>query len=470
MLASKDRSDGKSQAFLTTSLSVGYSIPALPVAFVFGSLGVLQGIYAKHFGLALTTIASVVMVSRIFDAITDPMIGYCTDRCYERGISRKPFIITGGLLFIVASWFLYVPFGLDTTEGNQIVSTWYFLGWFLAYYLAHTLFEVPHLAWSNDLVTQPNEKNKIYTMRAFCTSLGSQLFYILPLLPLFPTNEITPVTFKWSILIAGVIMIITLLISTQYVPKSSLTLDSPTVTKGRQKTTPRGGIGMIIKNKPFLVLLLACAFMFLGFGMWNSLLFLFVDVYLGLGDKFAQLYLISATLTLVSLKLWNYIINRWGKQRSWCSGMLLMAAGILCFTQLSPEKTGQLSLLFCMALTILGFTVYFVAGPSLLSDIVDYGILKFGVDRSATYFSIYGLIFKTVTTFGAAVGLFVAGWYGFDATAIQHNESAVAGLRLSIAWLPSFFILTSIFFISRIPIRRRQYGIIRRFIDSRKKL
>ena len=88
---------------------VAYGLPLLPLYFLFGPITILQGIYVKYFGLPLTAVATVLLIARLFDAVTDPIIGYCADRYYTRHGSRKPLIVVGGLLFIISSWFLYVP-------------------------------------------------------------------------------------------------------------------------------------------------------------------------------------------------------------------------------------------------------------------------------------------------------------------------------------------------------------------------
>ena len=126
----------KAQTSLTQPQALAYGLPLLPLYFLYGPIAILQGIYAKHFGLALTTIATVLFVARLFDAVSDPIIGYCADRYHARRGNLKPFVISGGVLFIVASWFLYVP----PTD----VSCGYFLVCFLAFYLAYTLFEIPN--------------------------------------------------------------------------------------------------------------------------------------------------------------------------------------------------------------------------------------------------------------------------------------------------------------------------------------
>ena len=129
---------------------LSYCAPAISVFWIYAPVTILQGIYAKYYGFSLTTIAAIILVARLFDAITDPLIGYFSDRYYRRTGSRKPFVLAGGLLLIISSYFLYIPFGVDTASimsGNSLegpaVSVVYFTTWFLLFYLAYTLFEIP---------------------------------------------------------------------------------------------------------------------------------------------------------------------------------------------------------------------------------------------------------------------------------------------------------------------------------------
>ena len=59
---------------LTTRAQIAYALPVASNAFIMQPVVLIQGIYAMYFGLSLTTIATVLLLSRIFDAITDPLI------------------------------------------------------------------------------------------------------------------------------------------------------------------------------------------------------------------------------------------------------------------------------------------------------------------------------------------------------------------------------------------------------------
>ncbi|MDB4032586.1 MFS transporter, partial [Porticoccaceae bacterium] len=170
---------------ISPSHCLTYAMPVMAVHFLYGPVAILQGIYAKYFGVALTTIASVILIARLFDAFSDPLIGYVSDSYCRRVGNRKPFIVFGAILLVVSSYFLYVPIDPELVTSDTRISKMYFLGWFLAFYLSFTLFEIPHLAWGGEIAKNSLQKNSIYTFRTLFMFLGHILFFLLPLLPVF---------------------------------------------------------------------------------------------------------------------------------------------------------------------------------------------------------------------------------------------------------------------------------------------
>ena len=452
---------------LTAFQAVSYGLPLLSVSFLMGPITLLQGIYAKHFGVALTTIAAVLLIARIFDAVIVPVIGYCADRYQARHGNRKPFVLAGAVLFIISGWFLFVPFGFDPEQANSSVSAGYFLVWFLAFYLGYTLFEIPHIAWGGELATTAQEKNTVYSIRTCCALLGALLFFAMPLLPWFETAEFTPQTLKWSVLVAGLLMLPLVYLCLRYVPNRPALLADTPHCRQTQKETPRVVIDALFTNKPFLILTAAYVCTGFGSGMYFTLLFIFADSYLDLGRNFALVFATSFGLSIVSLRVWFLLANRWGKQVTWITGMALVTIGTFGIGFLSPQSTGWCELFLCMALISSGYGAFNIMVASLLSDVVDYGTWKFGTDRAATYFSFYTFVNKAVNALGGGLVLFIAGWVGFDPTATSHSDTAIGGLRLAGAWIPALCILLSIFFIARIPMTARRHEIIRRSLDRR---
>lgn len=481
MSLNKTSSETESVLVLSPFLTFLYGVPLVAFSFLLGPMAILQGIYVKYFGLALTSIAAVLLVARLFDAITDPIIGYWADKYYALQGTYKPFIISGGVLFIIASWFLYVPYqfivGSDEVSAN--VTTQYFLVWFLVFYLAYTLFEIPHLAWGSELASKSLEKNRIFGFRSLCAFVGVLLFYAMPLLPIFETSEFTPETLKWSVIVAGSLMMPMIYGCTKAVP-SRFGRSEARYKKHMQLAISGCQSNMhlnrrqswwdvthdMFANKPLRILTVAHLCGGLGSGMWFTLVFLFADSYLRLGEQFAMVYVISFGVSIIALKLWYELALIFGKQAILATGMVLVVIGSLSTGFLSPES-GGMWLLFCMTLIFCGYAAFSIMLPSLLSDIVDYGSLKFGKDHTASYFSLYTLLNKSAAALGGSLSLALAGWYEFDPTVASHSDETIAGLRTVVAWIPALITLVSIIFILHIPITHRRHEIILRRLDTR---
>ena len=207
---------------------LAYASPVATTSFLIGPMAVIQGIYAKYFGLPLTTIAAILLIARVFDAVTDPLIGFYSDRYYARNNTRKPFILCGGLLLVISSYFLYVPIDLNLLQnlgegtGPVTVSSGYFLGWFIVFYFSWTLFEIPHLAWANELTGDTREKNIVYSQRGAAGWLGILFFYSVPLLPIFETNEFTPHSLSLAVLLVSSLMLLLLYFCLKITPNSGI--------------------------------------------------------------------------------------------------------------------------------------------------------------------------------------------------------------------------------------------------------
>ena len=89
---------------------LAYSLPSLPLAALYFGLYVLLGeFYSTEFGLSLSAIGLIFIVVRLFDAFSDPVMGYISDNFSTRFGRRRPWVLLGGLIFIYSVWMLFVP-------------------------------------------------------------------------------------------------------------------------------------------------------------------------------------------------------------------------------------------------------------------------------------------------------------------------------------------------------------------------
>lgn len=442
-----------------------YVAPQLGLALLLGPLvTVLGGIYAKYHGLSLATIAAVMLVARIFDALTDPLIGYYSDRWRVRMGSRKPFILIGALLLVPCSYFLFVP--------PTVVSGAYFTFWYMAFYLTLTIFTIPYLAWANEFTEASKDKTLVFSLLSAVGLSGSALFFLIPLLPFSVSTEITPEVLRATVLIGSVIFLVGLAIALILVPDGREPQLNQLATEDSLKRISilqriMQVISGFLSNKPFLLYVGAFMCLGIGYGMWAGLFFIYVDTFLRLGEDFSKLSLWGMVCGALAIPIWYRLSLYWGKPQAWLVGMVLLMLVFVLTSVLRPGPSGLYALFALNMLMTFSIASMNVISIPMLCDTIDYGRLNDGEERNALYFSIQALLTKLQLAIGGALGLAIVGWFGFDVNATEQTPLSITGLRLSISWLPAFFVILAMFFIAKMPLTEKRMEIIRQRLKTR---
>ena len=440
------------------SQQMAYALPAISIGVLLNLMGVVQGIYAKYFGVALTTIAAVVLVVRLFDVVTDLLIGCLSDRQFARTGSRKTFIFCGCLLFLVSSYFLFIPLTPAQLDASVDVSIIYFCCWSFLFYLAYTIFEIPHQSWGAGLASTSEEKNSIFSWRFVAITLGTLLFTLVPFVPIFATAEFTPETLRWSVYLVAMLLLPSLYLCLKKAPNPVAVHSAPKSYRIRWST--------LLQNKPMLLFFAAYLFYGTGVGILFGILFIYIDSYLGLGEHYASMVLIGTVVALGSVPIWRQLANRVGKKTVWIAGKVFLCAGALRLAFMSPDDAVYLDLVWSYILFQFGFVAGGISAPSLLSDLIDYSNWKFKTESTASYYGLYTLMTKGFVALGSALGIMLFGWYGFDPSAPAYTAETAFAVHLAVGWLPILLYLIAILFIWLIPIDTQRHRIIRRRLDS----
>jgi len=451
----QDRSTDADNAMSQLDM-MAFGSPYAPVVFLLiPTFSILPGVYAKYFGIELMTIAAIMFYARMFDAVTDAVIGYFSDLHVKRGGRRKTWVICGCMALMVTAYFLYTP--------PPKVSTQYYLFWLVSFYLFWTIVDIPHGAWGAEIATSYNNRAKLFSYRVAFSQVGTIGFFALPFLPLFSSDEYTPEVLRIAIYIGILVMVPILIFVFFKGPNGNAIL-----VKGAARNTFKTTAISIIKNKPLRLFMMTYIAASISFGMWTGLVFLYLDGYLGLGDKIAIILLVGNIAGLLSIPVWLRLIEKTSKSVTWAVGMLIYILLLIgCFGG-GPGSVWWLSLFFVGGVYVC-FACLSVVAPSILGDIVDYGILTFHDNRGGTYFAFSSLIFKVTMGLGTAFGIGVAGYFGFDATTHVQSDGGVFGMRLAFIILPGLCALGALMLTILTPITKHRHSIIRRRIESRLK-
>jgi len=433
---------------LSRTVLLAYAAPAFSQVLIHGPANsIIQGIYAKEFGVSLQAIAAILLIAGLIDVVSNPLIGYWSDRYRISHGSRKPWLLAGAAIAVVACWFLYAP--------TPPVTPAYFLGWLLLAYFAWSLSEIPYGAWIAEISGNYDQRTRLSTWRAMFAYGGSIAFFAVPFLPMFPTHEFTAGTLRWTAIIAGIALPVMTLLAVVFVPNGT----APRAHAARASRDPWRAV---FHNRPLLIYALMFALIGLANGVLAGVLFFFFDSYLQQGKTMAGIFLIALPVGALAVPVWGYLCRKLGKHRAWAVGTAASAIAILGYGFVPVGSAGTWWLTAVHVLVIASYVSYAVASPAVLADVVDYGRWRFGADFGGTYFSFYSLMYKAAPQVGAAMGIAMLGWFGFDPKAQMQSEDAQFGLLFVFCAVPAALLLIATVMVWRFPIDARRQAIIAR--------
>ncbi len=413
---------------------------------------ILAGVYAKNFDISLTALGTAMLMARLFDAISDPLIGYLSDRTRTRLGPRKPWVAFGLLLTVISTFYYFIP--PDSADAS------YFMIWYMAATLSWTMVQIPLLAWQGELSHDYNERSRISTYRVVGDRIGRLSFALLPLLPIFASTSITLEVMEAVFWLVLILAPITLVFSMWKVPKG-------TRLQSSKNDRLIDFIKTIPRNRPMILLMIITISGGLADGVFSTTVFLYVDVYLQRADNFPVVLLVGQGFMLLALPVCLVMMRRFGKHPTWAGGTVFSILG--CATLLFTVQGDPLWMLLAAVLLVYaGSAAGNVASYAMLSDVVDYDTLKTGHNRGGQYFSLAAMIEKANFAVGGALAFYILDLFGFDVKLTAQSVLGDWGMKTTIAILPIIFSATAMVLLIFYPLNEARHNIVRRRLEQRR--
>jgi len=148
---------------------LGYGLAAAPAQFMYVLILVMYLKYAvDDLGASAAAIGSVFLVAKLWDALSDPLVGSLSDRTTRRLGRRRPWLFLSAPLLCVFGIMVWAP--PSGLEGGWLV-VWIAIA-VLGFYTAYTAFEVPHMALGAELTFDRQQRNLVFGIRQVARTLG----------------------------------------------------------------------------------------------------------------------------------------------------------------------------------------------------------------------------------------------------------------------------------------------------------
>jgi glycoside/pentoside/hexuronide:cation symporter, GPH family len=430
-----------------------YALPALSLAVIGIPVYVfLPKFYTDTIGMNISTVGALLMAVRMFDAVTDPVIGYVSDRTSSAFGRRRPYIALGAVGLAVSILFLFRPPIL--TQGGM---TLYFGFWLFALFFFWTLITIPYESLGPEMTTDYHERTVLFSVRDGLLILGTLLAAASPVLidaVMTSFGNIPTEKERFSIMayiFAPMIVVFSLVC----------------IFRIKEKVTRRAtdrlfrGFSDVLKNRPFLILITGYTISALGSNLPATLILYYVEYVLKAGN--AEVFLLIYFMTGIGfLPFWIAFSRKIGKKSAWIISMVINTGAFSGVFFLGPGDGGIYGVL--VFFSGIGFGAGLALPSAIQADVIDYDQLLTGQRREGRYIGLWSIAKKLAAALGIGVGLLLLGSTGYSPN-MEQTASTVFMLKILYALVPCICNVLSIGIISFYPISEKEHARIRRNID-----
>jgi len=437
-------------------------------------LGIFMVVLVKDLGFPGWMWGVIYFFPRVFDSITDPIMGFISDNTKSRWGRRRQYVFLGaivmGIAFIVM-WQLYKNSGIN-------YNFTYFLLWSFVFYLGLTIFSVPYVAMGYEMSNDFHERTEIMAIAQW---IGQWAWVVAPWFWVvmydpdwFPTAEVA--TRQLAVWVGIICMLFAMVPAIFIKSKSTLHEEySPLTIRNIGSSLGEIAKGFVdaFKSVPFRRLCVATFFVFNAFNTIAAFSFFIVVYYLFAGNAeaagvwptlFGSLGALITTFAVIPVVA--RMSKKMGKKNAFLVSQGISIIGyLLLWFLFVPGKP----YMFIFALPFFSFGIgsLFTLMMSMTSDVIDLDELNTGKRREGVFGAIYWWMVKFGFAIAGGLSGVILSYVGFDANAGSQSEATLLGLRAFYSGVPIFGTLIAIVVMWNYSVDEKRAKEIRAELDKR---
>lgn len=443
------------EAPLTTAVLWAYCLPMIGVQFMW----MLFGIYFMKYStdvllMAPAAIGTLFLLARVWDAVSDPVAGYLSDRSKAKRGRRRSWMYASALPILASTVMLWSPPAFVTTT-NQIL--WVAVA-LLLYETAYTAFFVPWGALGMELTSLYHERTRLFGYRHVIAAGGSALG--LGGVWLLRTAE-DPRAMAFGLSLVGGAIVSALIVY------SALRLPERPEFQGRGAVDIRRAFGDVLRNKHGRLLFFVFAIENFGsasIGMLAPYVMQYVVKRPDLTEAFILVYFVPQ---FALTPMWIRLSRRFGKKRLWLFSMSALTVGYAMMFFIGHESYVLVfSVVFLLGL---GGGCGSVVGPSIQADVIDYDEYLTGERKEGAYVAIWNFIRKLAAALTAGLTGIVLQLVGYEPNVEDQSQATKDAMLGLIGLLPAVCYLAGTIMFSFFGLNEREHADLVVTLDARRR-
>ncbi len=410
----------------------------------------LPFVYSRNVGLDLGDVGIILFVARLSDVITDPLIGYFSDRTKTRMGRRKPWIAAGSLLLMFAAYRLFNP--------PEAIGNVYLLIWAVLLWLGWTMINIPYYAWGAELSEDYHERTQITGARQLFGFLGNVSVLAIPVLSGHAFGYGSKPSEGLAI-IGGMVLVVLPVVMTL-----TLTQVPEPDRYGSSHSPLFRHMRRMWRDGSFMLLFVAFMLMSLGTGWGSATFMLFATFVVDAEDQTQAILLGYYFANVLALPVWVKLAGRFGKKETWIAGGILFVLVTPCFLLLGAGDLGW----FFLILSLYGIAGgnFGALSMSMKADVIELAARRSGENVAGAYIAVWSLGQKFVIALSLLLALQILEATGFDAKG-NNGPEELRALSLVYVLPPWLFYALAVLVLWRYPLSAKRLERLRGALDRR---
>lgn len=441
--------------------------------------------YSNIFGLSLAHAGTLVLVTKLYDAVSDPVMGLIADRTNTRWGKYRPYLLWIAIPFAVAG---VLAFFTPQTDNYTFKHVYAYVTYILMM-TVYTAINVPYGAMLGVMTDDSREKSVFSSFRMFFAFIGSFIAMgsfepllklrqsILGTLPAeWTLADSTPADWTIAVSVIGIVcavlFILSFMMTREHVTEAEMA-KAPVRENSDEtaKTSVVEDLKALVANGPWWMLLGGgIAILLFNCVRGGAAAYYFADV-LGTNAIFTlALFLTVGEISqLVGVVVTVPVSEKIGKKATFLLVLVAVTVLSIIVAFLPETPAGMWALLVSQILICIAIGINSPLLWSMFADVADYSELKNGRASTGLIFSSSSMAQKFGAAFGSAIVLWVLMAFGYDnAKGAVQTPEALATIKALISWIPAIGSAAGIAIMLGYPLTDKKMSDIRQELSKKR--